>query len=74
MSFIIPIMVYDEAIVAIGAILIIAFVVMAWAFWRIANQLERFNDIYLHFKKEERRKAQNSPPATKNPLFYFKRN
>jgi hypothetical protein len=69
MSFIIPIMVYDEAIVAIGAILIIAFVVMAWAFWRIANQLERFNDIYLHFKKEERRKAQNSPPppATKNP-------
>jgi hypothetical protein len=62
-------MVHDEAIVAIGANINNSFCgVMAWAFWRIANQLERFNDIYLHFKKEERRKAQNSPPppATKN--------
>jgi hypothetical protein len=66
MSIILPVTVYEDAFVAIGFIVLITFIAMAAAFWKIAYQIERFNDIYLYYKKEQRRKAQNSPPPLKS--------
>jgi len=62
MSFIIPIIVYEDAFVVLGISVMVAIIVMAWAFWRMAGQFKRFNHIYLYYKKEEQKKAQNSPP------------
>jgi hypothetical protein len=66
MSFILPVIVIEEAFLVIGLIVIGSFIAMAWAFWRIADQSKRFNDIYLYYKKEQQRKAQNSPPPPKS--------
>jgi len=65
MSFILPVIVIEEVILVIGLLVIGSFIAMAWAFWRIADQSKRFNDIYLYYKKEQR-KAQNSPPTPKS--------
>jgi predicted tellurium resistance membrane protein TerC len=66
MSFVISVLAIEEAILVLGIAVMVAIIVMAVAFWRMAGQFKKFNTIYLYYKKEERKNAQNPPPPPKN--------
>ena len=61
MSLIIPVLAFEGSILVLTIGVMGAIIVMAWAFWRMARQFKRFNDIYYYYKKQEQRNTQDSP-------------